>query len=213
MLEVQKRCCYLKNAPVDLEHLALKLCPIQIVICFSLWINLTTGLSVQLQQLYSYVGGTLLTNQFSLLLIDPCVLAIYQITTHEKHLRYCFWSVAIFWTASEVLAPWSQQQKVAKTIWKSLSLSNYSQKLPFFFVLMYVLYGDPRYFKFKQKYQQYGPCFQIVFPFLITIVQLSAFYYSKNQITFAVNHKKTPFCFHAKIISSCQISLINFGYI
>ena len=78
---------------MDLEHLALKLCPIQIVICFSLWINLTTGLSVQLQQLFSYVGGTLLTNQFSLLLIDPCVLAIYQITTHEKHLRYCFWSV------------------------------------------------------------------------------------------------------------------------
>ena len=52
---------------------------------------------------------------------------------------------------------------------KSFSQSNSSQKLPFFAVLMHALYGYPRYFKFKQKYQQYGPCFQSVFPFLMTI--------------------------------------------
>ena len=33
---------------------------------------------------------------------------------------------------------------------------------------MYSLYDHQRYFKFKQKNQQYGPCFQTIFPFLIT---------------------------------------------
>ena len=33
---------------------------------------------------------------------------------------------------------------------------------------MYSLYGHLRYFKFKWKYQQYRPCFQIIFPFLMT---------------------------------------------
>ena len=33
---------------------------------------------------------------------------------------------------------------------------------------MYALYGHPRYFKFKEKYQQYGPCFQTIIPFLMT---------------------------------------------
>ena len=36
-------------------------------------------------------------------------------------------------------------------------------------VLLYVLYGHPRYSKFKQKYQHYGPCFQTIFPFLIAM--------------------------------------------
>ena len=43
--------------------------------------------------------------------------------------------VLIFWTAS-----------------KSFPLSNSSQKLPFFAVLVYSLYGHPKYFKFKRKY-------------------------------------------------------------
>ena len=30
---------------------------------------------------------------------------------------------------------------------------------------MYVLHGHARYFKFKQKYEQRGPCFQTIFPF------------------------------------------------
>ena len=34
---------------------------------------------------------------------------------------------------------------------------------------MYSLYDHQRYFKFKQKNQQYGPCFQTIFPFLITM--------------------------------------------
>ena len=34
---------------------------------------------------------------------------------------------------------------------------------------MYSLYGQPRYFKLKRKYQQYGPCFQTIFPFLIVM--------------------------------------------
>ena len=43
---------------------------------------------------------------------------------------------------------------MTKTASKSFSLSNSSQT-PFFAVLMYALYGHPRYFKFKRKYQQF----------------------------------------------------------
>ena len=54
----------------------------------------------------AYVGGVLGTNLFhSLLMINKYLLAIQQIRTHEEYLRYTFRSVAIFWTASEVLAP------------------------------------------------------------------------------------------------------------
>ena len=127
--------------------------------------------SLQLQQLFSYVRGILVTSHFSMFLIDRYILAIQKIITHEEHLQYSFWSVAIFWTASEPLALWSKQQKVAKTTSKSLSLINSSQKSPFFAVLMYALYGHARYFKFKQKYEQYGPCFQTVFPFLMTMLE------------------------------------------
>ena len=61
---------------------------------------------------------------------------------------------------------------MAKTASKSFSLSNSSQKLPFFAVLIYALYGHPRYFKFKRKYQQYGACFQTTFPFLMPMAKL-----------------------------------------
>ena len=36
---------------------------------------------------------------------------------------------------------------------------------------MYSLYGQPRNFKFMRKYQQYEPCFQTIFPFLMTMVK------------------------------------------
>ena len=56
---------------------------------------------------FSYVGGIPATYHFSLFLIDRYILAIQQIITHKEHLRYSFWSVAIFWTFSEPFAPWS----------------------------------------------------------------------------------------------------------
>ena len=52
---------------------------------------------------------------------------------------------------------------------KIISLDNLPQKLPFFPVLMYALYGNLGYFKFKRKYQRYGWCFQTIFPFLLTM--------------------------------------------
>ena len=57
---------------------------------------------------------------------------------------------------------------MARAASKPFSLSNFPQKPLFFAIFMYPLYGHPRYFKFKQKYQQYGPCFQTMFPFLMT---------------------------------------------
>ena len=108
----QKRCCYLKNVALDFVLLVLKLCPIQVVISLPLWIKLTMGQLLlfflcNFSSFFSYVGGILVTNHFSLLLIDRYILAIQQIITIEEHLWYSFWSVAIFWTASETLAPWS----------------------------------------------------------------------------------------------------------
>ena len=60
---------------------------------------------------------------------------------------------------------------MAKTASISFSLSHSLQKLPFFAILMYALYGHPGYFKFKGKHRQYGPCFQTIFPFLMTIIK------------------------------------------
>ena len=56
---------------------------------------------------FSYVGGIPVTNHFSRLLIDMFILAIQQIVTHKEYLLYSFWSVAIFWSSSQALAPWS----------------------------------------------------------------------------------------------------------
>ena len=46
--------------------------------------------SVQFQQLLYHVGGVLVTNLFSLLLIDRYILSIQKIITHDEHLRYSF---------------------------------------------------------------------------------------------------------------------------
>ena len=48
--------------------------------------------SVQLQRsiLATFEVAILVTNQFSLLLIDRYILGIQQIITHEEHLRYSF---------------------------------------------------------------------------------------------------------------------------
>ena len=48
---------------------------------------------------------------------------------------------------------------------KSFLLSSSRQKSPFFAVLMYALYGHPRHFKFKQKYQQWTRVSRLSFRF------------------------------------------------
>ena len=58
---------------------------------------------------------------------------------------------------------------MAETASKPFSLNNSTQKPPFFPVLKYSLYDNLRSFKSKQKYQQYGPCFQTIFLLLITV--------------------------------------------
>ena len=47
---------------------------------------------------------------------------------------------------------------------------------------MYAPY--PRYFKFKRKYQQYSPCFQTIFPFLMTMIRFTSEIKRKNSISF-----------------------------
>ena len=63
---------------------------------------------------FSRVGDIPVTNHFSLSLIDRYILAIQQIITNKKHLRYSFWSVAIFWTYSEASVPWYNNRKWLK---------------------------------------------------------------------------------------------------
>ena len=53
-----------------------------------------------------------------------------------------------------------------------LFYSHNSRKWPFFAVLKYSLYGYLRNFKFKLENPQYGPCFQSIFPFLMTMLRL-----------------------------------------
>ena len=53
---------------------------------------------------------------------------------------------------------------------KVISTEQSLTKPPFYAVLMYSLYGHPRYFKFKRKCQQHGPCFQTIFPFFVTLI-------------------------------------------
>ena len=75
---------------------AMPVCPIQVVISLPLWIKLTMGhlllfFLCNFSSFFSYVGGILVTNNFSLLLdwfIVRYILAIQQIITHEEHLRY-----------------------------------------------------------------------------------------------------------------------------
>ena len=141
--------------------------------------------SMQLQELFQ-LHRLYPRNQPFFTVIDCYILAIQQVVTHKEYLRYSFSSVAIFGTVSEALAPWSQQQKAAKTASDSFSLSNSSLNLPFFVFLMYALYGHPRYSKFQQKYQQCAPCFQTIFPFLMTMLLLK---FLTEQVFRSIFHK------------------------
>ena len=146
-LETQKRCCYLKKVALDFVLLVLLVCPIQ-VISLSLWIKLTMGQSLLLfpcnySSFFSYVGDLLVTNRFPLLLM-----------------------IGIFWLLN-LFSP--SNSLSVKKIFHSI-IHSFIQKSPFFAVLMYSLYDHPRYFKFQRKYQQHGPCFQTIFPFLMTML-------------------------------------------
>ena len=67
--------CHGKNVALDVVHLVLELCPIQVVISLPLWIKLTMGQLLlfflcNFSSFFSYVRGIPVTNHFSLLLID-----------------------------------------------------------------------------------------------------------------------------------------------
>ena len=60
-----------------------------------LWIKLTMGQLLlfflcNFSSFFSDVGGILLTNYFSLFVVNRYILAIQQIITREEHLRYSF---------------------------------------------------------------------------------------------------------------------------
>ena len=153
---------------MDFVLLGLKLCPIEVVILFLLWIKslwvcyCSFFLCNFNRFLVTYVRDILVTNHFSLLLIDRYILAIHQII----NICHSFSSVVIFWTVSEALAPWSKQQKVAKTTSKLSSLSNSSQKPSFFAVLMYALYGHLRISNSRENINNTSRVSRLYFCFL-----------------------------------------------
>ena len=71
---------------------------------------------------------------------------------------------------------------MAKTAWKSFSRNIFSQKPPFSPVLMYFLYGHPRYFKVKRKYQQNGPVFWLSFRFLWICLKFTSLFWIPSCI-------------------------------
>ena len=75
LLEIQKRCSYLENNVLYFVLLVLKLCSTLVVISLPFWIKLTLGQLLLLFlynccSIFSYVGGVLVTNPFTLLLIN-----------------------------------------------------------------------------------------------------------------------------------------------
>ena len=60
---------------------------------------------------------------------------------------------------------------MAKKASKSFSLGNFSQYSPYFAVSMCALYDHPIYLMLKRKYQQYGLCFQTIFPLLLAVLK------------------------------------------
>ena len=167
----QKRCCYLKNVALDFVLLVLKLCPIQVVISLPLWIKLTMGQLLlfflcNFSSFFSYAKDILVINHFSLLLIDRYILAIQHIITHEERSSDTLWSVSWSSELPQNRLHHSHNNSSLKVIFTKQFLT----KAPFFAVLTDSLYSHLRYLKFKGKYQQYGPYFQNIFPFLMTMV-------------------------------------------
>ena len=74
--------------------------------------------------------------------------------------------VIIFFICSNLL---NCLRKMTKTASKSSSQRKSSLQAAIFAVLIYFLYSYPRNLKFTQKYQQLGPCFQTISPFLMTV--------------------------------------------
>ena len=141
------------------------------------------------------VGGILVTNHFSLLLNDRYILAIQQIITHK-----------------ELYTPWHHNHN-------NKPQSHFDWAIPhkshhFFAVLMHALYDHPRYFKFQRKYQQHGPCFQTIFPFLMTMIfrSMKTWWYGNyiwqiQWLTFCITRKvlNGKYGASAKLFWVCRI--------
>ena len=158
-------CCYLKNFSLDFVLLVLKVYPIQVIISLPLWVKLTMGQLLLIflcsfSSFFSYVRGILVANHFSLLLIAGCILAIQQIITHNEHFRYSFWSVAIFWTASETLIPWLKQHEVTERASQSFSLPNqFFPKITIFRCFDVCSVRSPKIFDLQGKKSTVRPLF------------------------------------------------------
>ena len=81
LLEIQKRCSYLKNVTLDFVLLVLKLYPIQVVILL---------LFLCIFRSFFQIRRKCPSNQPFFTVTDWYILAIQQTLTHDEHLRYSF---------------------------------------------------------------------------------------------------------------------------
>ena len=118
--------------------------------------------------LFSYVGGVLISNLSSMLLIDD----MYAFGFSANYNTRGPFTIPFLICSDLLNCPRSDDTivittEMAKTASKLFSPSNSSQKPPFFAVLMYSLYDHPRYFKFNRKHKQYCTRFKTIFRFLM----------------------------------------------
>ena len=129
---------------------------------------------------FGCVRGIPVTTHFSLLLIDRQLYFGYS----NYNTQGAFATLFFYLQRSSELPqkPWYHGHNNRKWVKQPqlFLLSSSQQKSPFFSALMYALYGHPRYFTFKRKYQQYGPCFHIIFPFPMPMLELNMMTESKK---------------------------------
>ena len=105
-LKFKKDVVILKILLWILCFLVLKLCPIQVVISLPLWIKLTMGQLLLLFlcnfcSFFSYVGGVLVINLFSMLLID--IFWLFSKLKHKANYNRRGAFVKIFLICSDLL--------------------------------------------------------------------------------------------------------------
>ena len=129
---------------------------------------------------FSYVGGILATNHFSLRYLYFSYSANY--ITQKELLWYSFWLVAIFSTFGSldtVMITTKSGQNTVKVIFTEQFLT----KVAIFRCFDVCSVRPPQIFQVQTKKQQYGPCFQTIFPFLMTMFLFVNFIVILHRIT------------------------------
>ena len=128
---------------------------------------------------FGCVIGIPVTNHFSLLLIDRQLYFGYSNYNTQGVFATLFFicsDLLNFLRSLGTMVITTESGKTASVIftWQFLA------KVAIFLCFDVCYIRPPQNFKFKRKYQQYGPCFQIIFPFLMAMLELNMMTESKK---------------------------------